>query len=286
MKRCIILLVIAVSCSFFTQAQDDLLDLLESEQTEETTYTTSTFKGLRLVNGHTIETRKSHDWAFVIMHRFGRINSGIDDFFGLDVSNIRLSMEYGINDNITVALARNSYEKVYDGFIKYKLFKQSTGVKNMPVSITGFSSIAIRTSDNPNFEDDDFASKIAYSHQLIVARKFSSTLSLQLMPSYVHRNKVLEDQENGMFALGLGGRVKLNKRLSLIGEYYYRITKEITNEFYDSLGLGLEIETGGHVFQLNFTNSVSMIEKSFITETDGNFFNGDIHFGFNISRVF
>jgi len=267
-------------------AQDDLLSILDNEQTEETIYAESTFKGLRLINGHTVVTRKSHDWAFVIMHRFGRINSGIDDFFGLDVANIRLAMEYGINDNITVSIGRNSHEKLYDGFVKYKLFKQSTGLKNMPVTVTGLSSIAIRTLDNPSFAEDDFASKIAYTHQLIVARKFSSELSLQLMPSFVHRNKVMENQKNDIFALGFGGRVKLNNRLSIIGEYYYRFTEEETNEFYDSMGIGLEIETGGHVFQLNFTNSRSMVEKGFITETDGEFFNGDIHFGFNISRVF
>lgn len=283
-KIFIISMVFAVSSSLM--AQDDLLDLLENEQTEETIYAESTFKGLRLINGHTVITRKSNDWAFVIMHRFGRINSGIEDFFGLDVSNIRLAMEYGLTDNITLSLGRNSYEKLYDGFIKYKLFKQSTGLKNMPVTITGFSSIAMRTLDNPNFEDDDLTSKIAYTHQLIIARKFNSNLSLQLMPSYVHRNKVMENQENDIIALGFGGRVKLNTRLSIIGEYYYRLTNELTNEFNDSMGIGLEIETGGHVFQLNFTNSRSMVEKGFITETDGDFFNGDIHFGFNISRVF
>jgi hypothetical protein len=285
MKRhCIVLFIII--CGSNLVAQEDLLDVLNAEQTEETIYAESTFKGLRLINGHTVVTRKSHDWAFVIMHRFGRINSGIDDFFGLDVSNIRFAMEYGINDNITVSLGRNSHEKLYDGFIKYKLFKQSTGVKNMPVTITGFSSVAIRTLENPNFAEDDFNSKLAYTHQLIVARKFSPELSLQLIPSFVHRNKVMENQKNDIFALGFGGRVKLNKRLSIIGEYYYRITEEEANEFNDSMGVGLEIETGGHVFQLNFTNSRSMVEKGFITETDGDFFNGDVHFGFNISRVF
>lgn len=285
MKRHYIVLFIII-CGTNLVAQEDLLDILNAEQTEETIYAESTFKGLRLINGHTVITRKSSDWAFVIMHRFGRINSGIEDFFGLDVSNIRLAMEYGLTDNITLSLGRNSHEKLYDGFIKYKLFKQSTGLKNMPVTITGFSSIAMRTLENPNFEDDDLTSKIAYTHQLIIARKFNSNLSLQLMPSYVHRNKVMENQENDIIALGFGGRVKLNTRLSIIGEYYYRLTDELTNEFNDSMGIGLEIETGGHVFQLNFTNSRSMVEKGFITETDGDFFNGDVHFGFNISRVF
>ena len=105
-------------------------------------------------------------------------------------------------------------------------------------------------------------------------------------PTYVHRNKVLENQKNDIIALGFGGRIKLKQRLSLIGEYYYRLTEELTNEFKDSMGIGFEIETGGHVFQLNFTNSRSMIEKGFVTETNGDFFKGDIHFGFNISRVF
>ncbi len=282
----ILIIAFLLSTGFGLKAQDDLLDLLNNEQTEETTFATSTFKGARLINGHTVVTRKKSELEFVISHRFGRINSGIDDFFGLDNSSARFSLEYGISDNLTFGIGRNSFEKVYDGFLKYRIFRQSEGVKNMPVTITGFTSMAIRTLDNPNFTDDDFSSKVSYTHQVLVARKISPGVSLQVVPTYVHRNKVLDNQENDIFALGFGGRFKLNKRVSLNVEYYSRLTSELADNIKDSIGFGVEIETGGHVFHITFTNSRSMVERGFITETTGDFSGGDIHFGFNISRVF
>lgn len=285
MRKLYILAVIALS-SINVKAQEDLLDILNSEQTEEVNTTLAIFKGARLINGHTIVTRKTGELEFVISHRFGRINTGIDEFFGLDGANVRFSLEYGITDNLTAGIGRNSFEKVYDGFLKYGLLKQSTGEKNMPISLTAFSSMAIRTLKDPDFIEDDFNSKVSYTHQVLIARKFNDKFSFQLAPTYVHRNKVLENQENDIIALGIGGRMKLNTRVSLNAEYYYRLTEELDASYKDSLGVGVEIETGGHVFHLNFTNSRSMVERGFITETDGNFFKGDIHFGFNISRVF
>ncbi|MCE7991791.1 MAG: hypothetical protein HEP71_07420 [Roseivirga sp.] len=285
MKKVLILLSLTFICAFQATAQDDLLDLLDAEQEEPESFVEATFKGQRLINGHTVQTRKKSELEFVISHRFGRINQGIDEFFGLDGANIRFSLEHGINDRLTAAIGRNSFQKVYDGFLKYKLMKQKSGGGN-PVTMTWFSSLAIRTLDNPAFETDDFNSKVSYTHQMLIARKMNETLSLQLTPTYIHRNKVLENQENDIVALGFGGRYKLSSRVSLNAEYFYRLTDELNDNFKDALGIGIEIETGGHVFHLNFTNARSMAERAFITETDGDFFGGDIHFGFNISRTF
>lgn len=277
-----------ILCLFFIglfsiQAQNDLLDILEDEQEEVDQTVSSIFKGQRLINGHTVVTRKASELEFLIAHRFGRINSGIDEFFGLDQANVRFSLEYGITNRITAGIGRNSFEKVYDGFLKYNLLEQQ--ISGMPVTITGLSSMAIRTADNFNFDEDDFSSKVSYTHQVLIARKVSESLSLQIAPTYVHRNKVLDTQVNSMLALGFGGRVKLNQRISLNTEYYYRLADEDAS-FKDSFGIGVEIETGGHVFHIQFTNSRSMVERGFITETSGDFLDGDIHFGFNISRVF
>jgi hypothetical protein len=286
MRKRLILLIILAFTFFNVNAQEDLMDLLNAERGEETVYTIATFKGARLINGHTVVTRKVKELEFIISHRFGRINTGIDDFFGLDGANVRFSLEYGITNDLTGGIGRNSFEKVYDGFLKYGILKQSTGKVNMPISMTAFTSVAIRTLDDPTFQANDFNSKVSYTHQLLLARKFSEKLSLQLSPTYVHRNKVLENQENDIIALGIGGRMKLNTRLALNAEYFYRLTNEIDPTYKDSIGIGLEIETGGHVFHLNLANSRSMVERGFITETAGDFFKGDIHFGFNISRVF
>jgi len=272
--------------AFSAQAQDDLLDLLSEERTEETNFVTATFKGQRLINGHTVVTRKTGELEFLISHRFGRINDGIKEFFGLDAANVRFSLEYGLSDRVTAGIGRNSLDKVYDGFVKYNLMRQSTGKVSSPLTITGLSSIAVRTADDFDFAEDDFASKVSYTHQLLIARKLNEKFSIQLSPTFVHRNKVLENQENDILALGFGGRMKLSQRVALNAEYFYRLTNELNSSYKDALGIGIEIETGGHVFHLNFTNARSMAERAFVTETTGDFFNGDLHFGFNISRVF
>lgn len=287
MKKIVSFLTLLLTFNFGLNAQDDLLDLLGDEQEEQVNYASATFKGQRLINGHTIITRKTGELEFLISHRFGRLNSGIDDLFGLDVSNIRFSFEYGLTDRITAGLSRNSLGKVYEGFVKYNLLRQSTGAVNTPVTITGFSNIAIRTADNFNFAEDDFNSKVSYTHQLLIARKMNDKLSLQISPTYVHRNRVLQNQKNDIIAMGFGGRMKLSSRVALNAEYFYRLTEEgVGANFKDSIGFGIEIETGGHVFHINFTNSRSLAERAFITETQGDILDGDIHFGFNISRVF
>ena len=269
-------------------AQDDLMDLLEKEAKPAINYTEATFKGTRLINGHSIETRKKGVLDFIIGHRFGRINSGAYEFFGLDQSNVRIGFDYGLTDRFNIGIGRNSFEKTYDSFLKYKLMRQQTGSRNLPVSVVAFSSIAIKTlRTNDPATELDFTSRLTYTYQLIIARKFSPSFSFQLLPSLVHRNAVLLDLEgNDIYALGAGGRVKLNKRLSLNAEYYYQFNRIPNTLIQNSIALGVDIETGGHVFQLQLTNSRSMIEKGFITETTGNFFQGDIHFGFNISRTF
>ena len=269
-------------------AQDDLMDLLEKEAKPAINYTEATFKGTRLINGHSIETRKKGVLDFIIGHRFGRINSGAYEFFGLDQSNVRIGFDYGLTDRFNIGIGRNSFEKTYDSFLKYKLMRQQTGSRNLPVSVVAFSSIAIKTlRTNDPATELDFTSRLTYTYQLIIARKFSPSFSFQLLPSLVHRNAVLPDLEgNDIYALGAGGRVKLSKRLSLNAEYYYQLNRIPNTLIQNSIALGVDIETGGHVFQLQLTNSRSMIEKGFITETTGNFFQGDIHFGFNISRTF
>jgi hypothetical protein len=274
-------------------AQDDLMNLLESNTEESIHFTEATFKGSRLINGHTVETRKQGELEFLISHRFGRLNSGAYEFFGLDAANVRLGLEYGVADFLTLGVGRNSFEKTYDGFAKLKLLRQSSGKRVMPVSVVSFSSAAIKTLAGSTPEEyPDIAARMYYVQQLLIARKFGSALSLQLMPSFVHRNRIQEREgENDIYALGFGGRIKLTQRVSLNGEYYYRFNAEEYNEgdlnqLFNSLAIGFDIETGGHVFQLHLTNSRAMIEKGFIAETNGNFFAGDIHFGFNVSRVF
>jgi len=268
------------------QREQELLSLLGREETTE--YAAASFKTNRVINLHSLESTSAGVLDFKISHRFGFISGGVYELFGLDQSTIRIGVDYGISDRLTIGAGRNSYEKTYDGFIKYKWLRQSTGLKNMPVTVAILGTAAIQTLKwaDPNRENL-FSSRLAYTTQLIIGRKFSNVFSLQLSPSWVHRNLVVTVEEsNDVIAFGFAGRVKLNKRLSINGEYIYVLPDQLAEGFRNSLSIGFDIETGGHVFQLHFTNSTSMIENGFITETVGDWGKGQIHFGFNISRVF
>lgn len=287
--RCYFAFALLIFPMFGVMAQEDLIDLVEKETDAESIFTEQTFKGTRLINGHSIETRKKGVLDVLIGHRFGRLNTGGYELFGLDDSQVRLGVDYGITDRLNAGVGRSSFEKTYDGFLKYKILRQQgANGRSVPLSIAAFSSVALKTlkSGDP-VDESSFNSKLTYAHQAILARKFTPSFSLQLSPTWVHRNAVLAGQgPNDIYALGAGGRIKLTKRVSLNAEYYHQFNQNDNSTMQNSVAIGFDIETGGHVFQLHFTNSRAMIEKGFITETTGDFFDGDIHFGFNISRVF
>jgi hypothetical protein len=267
-------------------SQDDLLDLLDSNSNDKTEIVSGTFKGTRLINGHSIETRKKNSLEFIIAHRFGVINSGGYNLWGLDNASIRIGLEYAPTDRLFVGMGRSSYLKTYDGLIKYRLLQQSKGAKSIPVSITLLSTIALKTDTLANPELN-LIDKSATTHQALIARKFSPDFSLQLMPTFIHFNTITATQlNNNLFALGIGGRYKFTSRVALSIEYFHQLIALESNG-YNAIAIGVDIETGGHIFQLQFTNATSMIEKGFIAEnTLNNFFAGDIHFGFNINRTF
>lgn len=268
------------------RAQDDLLSLLDEEETVE--YVTASFKTNRVINLHSLENTAGGVLDFKISHRFGMLNQGAYDLFGLDNATIRLGLDYGVTDRLTIGIGRSSFEKTYDGFLKYKFLRQSTGKRTMPLSAAFFASTAIQTLRwaNPDRENY-FSSRLFYTYQLILGSKLNESVSLQLSPTVVHRNLVRTSQEsNDVLALGIAGRVKLTKRVSLNAEYIYVAPDQLAPGFRNALSLGFDIETGGHVFQLHFTNATSMIEKGFVTQTTGDWTDGGIHFGFNVSRVF
>ncbi len=279
-------LLIAMTLSVSAQEEEDLLSLLGEEET--TNYTTASFKANRVVNLHSLENTAAGELDIKISHRFGFLNGSFYELFGLDQATIRIGGDYGITDRLMVGIGRSSFEKTYDAFVKFKLLRQSTGKRSTPFTVCLLGTTAIKTIKfaDPNRENY-FSSKLYYTGQLIIGRKFSDAFSMQLSPTIVHRNLVVtEIEENDVLALGAAARVKLGKRTSINGEYIYVLPNQLASGYRNSLSVGFDIETGGHVFQLHFTNSTSMIEKGFITETVGDWADGDIHFGFNISRVF
>jgi len=278
------------------------MDLLEEEtKSDEKSITSAIFKGSRVIHGHSIKTKKKGELEFLIMHRFGTINSGAGEFWGLDDSNIRLAFEYAIADNLNVGIARNSFQKTFDGFIKYKLISQQDGTGGSPVSAVAFVSGTINSQKSQRIvpslapgTDLAFENRMVYTYQLLIGRKFNRDFSLQIAPTLVHKNLTnFNDDDNDIIALGLGARHMISKSVAINLEYYYQFNPNrfqssatARDDYRNSLAIGVDIETGGHVFQLHLSNSTAMIEKAFITETNGDFFEGDIHFGFNISRTF
>jgi hypothetical protein len=285
---CSCLILAALCTSAVAQDTTDIMKQLESEAVATTDYTTATFKSTRLINGHTVENVGKGVLDVRISHRFGQLNGGGYELFGLDNATIRFGGDYGITDYLMIGIGRSSYQKTYDAFFKLKILRQSKGKKNMPITLSYIPTVALKTLQ---FEDaarkNYFSSRMFFTHQLIIGRKFSEGTSLQLMPTYVHRNLVqLAADPNDILAIGIGGRQKLSKRVSLNVEYYYQVPGYKLTNTTNSLSLGFDIETGGHVFQLHFTNSLGMSERTFISETTGKWSKGDINFGFNISRVF
>jgi len=266
-------------------AQDELMDMLEADEEPEVNYVIAAFKGTHIINGHSTKTKNKAELDFLIYHRFGPINSGIEEFFGLDQANMRLGFEYGITDNLDLGIGRSTYNKTYDGFVKWKFIRQKSGAENFPVSMVWLSSIDIPTIQIQ--EELTTIQRMGFTNQLMVSRKFGQRLTVQLMPGFVHMNTVPEAiDSNDVFYLGTGFRYKLNPSFALTGEYYYRFNPLESVQTYDAIGIGVDIETGGHVFQLHLTNSRPTFERGFIANTTDNFWDGDIRFGFNISRTF
>jgi hypothetical protein len=272
------------------RAQDnDLLNMLNDSMSahKEKSYVTGTFKAEYIINTQTVESPANGNLNFVIQHRFGQLNSGSYNFFGLDNATLRLGLDYGITDDLDVGIGRSSYLKTFDGYLKYKLLKQTEGPQ-MPLSVSVLGTVTDYTQDEPTETYLDMRLRTAYSVQLLLARKFSRWLSLQLSPTWLHYNLVptVEDK-NDVFALGLGGRVKITKRMSIDAEYDIVPTGQVVStSVHNSLSLGWDIETGGHVFQLVFSNSQSMLPTQYLAQTTGTWGKGDIYFGFNISRNF
>jgi hypothetical protein len=294
MKKHLLMLFLASWSLLNLSAQDDLLSLIEEEKTTE--YATAAFKTNRIVNGHSIENTAAGVMDVKISHRFSPISEGFYDIFGLDGATIRIGVDYGITDRLMVGIGRNSYEKIYDGFAKYKILRQSSGKVNMPITLVYLADFQITTLKFTEPErDNKFSSRLFYTHQLLVGRKFSEGFSAQIMPTLVHRNLVpTENDKNDVIAIGVAARQKVSKRMAITAEYYYVLPDQISTDYTNSLSVGFDIETGGHVFQFHFSNSQYMTYKGFITETKDKWFNKNgtdnilsgIRFGFNIARVF
>jgi hypothetical protein len=263
-------------------AQDDLLSEIDTVSTSQKV--SSAFKALKIVNLESTKLAAKGDFYFVVAHRFGSVKDGFEGFFGLDNANTQLKFLYGVNDWLTVSAARN--EIAYDFSAKYTLQPQ---VENgFPLAIVGFSSVGINnTLKESLYPNMTFNNRMIYVNQLLLSRKFNSKFSFELAPTFFHENFVVDDnQDNSQFAIGMGGRYKLSNRWSVNMDYAAHLNRSSTSPFKNPLSVGVDLETGGHVFQMHFTSSQAIHEAGFLGNTSGDWTKGDVYFGFNLLRVF
>lgn len=274
------------SVNLFAQ-DEDLLKLVGDDEKPKKEYVDYSFKSSRVIMSQSMELIRPGVMDLRILHRFGNINGGAYELFGLDNATMRLGFDFGISKNLMLGIGRSTNKKELDGFIKYRLIHQAKGRGAMPFSLlfTAGSSMSLLKADTSR--KNYFTSRIGYYGQLILGRKFSDGFSLQFMPTIVHRNLVASAKDpNDLLAVGAAARFKLSKRISLNLDYFYRFNPNPDDGSKNPLSIGFDIETGGHVFQLHFTNAVGMNEKVFLAETTNDWAKGDIQFGFNISRSF
>ena len=266
-------------------AQDDLLQLLDETGGEpKTEYTSSTFKAVRIVNSHSVELPAKKNLQFVIQHRFGRVDEGWRNFFGIDNADMRIGMEYGIFDWWGAGWGRSSVGGTFDFYTRFKMLKQSKGAKRIPLTMVWYSNMGIISKEQP--DEVDAVHRLSYAHQLLVARKFTRDFSFQIMPTYTHENLVPSpNDKNDIFSIGFGARYLVSRSVGLNLEYFQPVTKREDGELYvGSLSFGIDIETGGHVFQVTVTNSTGMIEQLYIPYNTEYWWDKEIRLGFNINR--
>ncbi len=286
-------LFLTFTSSVSAQGLLDELDMFAENELKEEVDTTKkekvlgVFFGNRVINGQSTEILPKNTMEFIIGHRFGRLNSGFFEFWGLDAASIRIGFEYSIQDWLSVSIGRSSYLKTWDGYVKAKFLTQKEN--GMPISAALYLATAmdgrkrLYPDDRPTF----FNQRLSFTSQLLVSSKVTKWLSLQVMPTLVHYNMVETSlDKNTLFLLGVAGRIKFTHNLGLSVEYYPRINDNPENGYKDALAIGIDFSTGGHVFQFQFTNAQAMFDSGFMRQTTGNFWKGDVHFGFNITRNF
>ncbi len=278
-------------------SQDDLLDELDSDVTVDKTVT-SVFKSLKIVNFESTKLAAKKDLYLIVSHRFGTVKNGIDDFFGLDQSLTQIKFIYGFTDWLNIGAARSSNQKKYGLHAKYRIQPQIED--GFPVTIVGYNLITANTSLKDDvYPNIEFSDRLTYTSQVLISRKFNENLSLLLAPTYIHENlatrsyvqqedgtTIAYDDDNDLFAIGVGGRYKISKRVSINMDYGLLLNRNCNSVYNNALSIGVDIETGGHVFQMHFTNAQAMFEEGFIVQGQGDWTDGDFFFGFNLVRVF
>jgi len=285
-KLKIVCLFFVLAFSSFVYTQEDLFNEIDTDSVQDK-YVSSVFKGLKIINFESTKMASKGEFYFVVSHRFGSVKGGFKEFFGLDQAATRLNFIYGVSDGVSVGFSRSAFQKTYEMSLKYRLFQQ--GIKGgSPVTIVGFNSVSVNTFLDEEFLPKlEFTDRLAYVSQILISRKINKNFSLELIPTLLHENYVENNmQDNTQYVIGFGGRHKITKRLSFNLDWGYHLNRENTFVYRNPLAIGVDVETGGHVFQLHFSNAQPSFESGYLSKASGDWGKGDFFFGFNISRVF
>ena len=272
-------------CTLIVFSQDELLSEIDTV-IEEPTYASAVFKGLKVINFESTKLVAKKGFNFIVSHRFGTVKNGFQNLFGLDEAVTHLNFVYGLSDNINISASRSSNQKIYEVATKFRLVNQQAG--KIPLTVVGYTSVLANTSlDTDNLPKLEFKHRLSYVAQLLVSRKMNNNLSLILSPTFFHDNYLTDDfQENSQYGVGFGGRYKLGKRWSLNMEYGVHLNRSENSLYKNPFSIGVDLETGGHVFQLLFTNSQSMNTNGVFGTSTGDWGESDVYFGFNLARSF
>ncbi len=272
-------------CTLIVFSQDELLSEIDTV-IEEPTYASAVFKGLKVINFESTKLVAKKGFNFIVSHRFGTVKNGFQNLFGLDEAVTHLNFVYGLSDNINISASRSSNQKIYEVATKFRLVNQQAG--KIPFTVVGYTSVLANTSlDTDNLPKLEFKHRLSYVAQLLVSRKMNNNLSLILSPTFFHDNYLTDDfQENSQYGVGFGGRYKLGKRWSLNTEYGVHLNRSENSLYKNPFSIGVDLETGGHVFQLLFTNSQSMNTNGVFGTSTGEWGESDVYFGFNLARSF
>lgn len=266
----------------------DLLNIIEDKAQNEKIE--NAFKSHRVINSQSLEMLAPGALDFRILHRFGNVSEGYNQFWGLDQASMRIGFDYGISKSLMLGVGRSTLNKEYDGFAKYRILWQSEGKKAMPISLIIIGGMTINGEKNP-FDGTDVSNTLthrnAYYTQIVIGRKFNSKWTAQIAPIFLHQNVVANTlTPNNLYALELGGRYKFTNRVAFVWDYTVIFNRFPAKTFSNPLSLGVDIDTGGHVFQIHFTNAIGMNERALLTSENSDWFRGGFKLGFNLSRVF
>ena len=274
-----------LSFSVFLFAQNDLLSEIDTDP-ETPAFSSAVFKGLKVINFESTKLVAKGGFNFIVSHRFGTVKNGFKNLFGLDEAVTHLNFVYGVSDRFNISASRSSNQKIYEVGSKFALLKQQAG--KIPFTVAGYTSVLANTAlSTDNLPKLEFKHRLSYVAQLLISRKINSELSVIVSPTFFHDNYVTNDlQDNSQYGVGFGGRYKLGKRWSVNMEYGVHLNRAEGSLYTNPFSIGVDLETGGHVFQLHFTNSQSMNTNGVFGTSTGDWSDSDVYFGFNLARSF